>query len=195
MKVTLSPTNDQQFEKYPHNTVSLESPHDDINIEDAMRLVTSALVAWGYSPQNVAEYLDVEFARNYLGIKLEGKEYMPKFEGDPDDCKFEEGEAEKMLGKGSVTPFTSTPESTYDKTLRKFLGYRTDEESGVEYVTYKQIENKFGTTWAQKFSKAMGEGNTMIMVEEDGKQVGGICTEDWERFRDVVDENKETYFD
>ena len=68
MKITLSPSKDQQFETHAYNTVSLESPHDTIVVEDAMRLVTSALVAWGYAPESVAEYLDEEFANDHLGI-------------------------------------------------------------------------------------------------------------------------------
>ena len=86
MKVQLSPTKDQQFECIQYCITGITS----------RRLVTSALVAWGYAPKNVAEYLDEEFARERLGIELEVREYMPRFEGNPDDCKFEEGEAEKI---------------------------------------------------------------------------------------------------
>ena len=68
MKITLTPSKDQQFETHVYNTVALESPHDDIHVEDAMKLVASALVAWGYAPESVAGYLDEEFANDHLGI-------------------------------------------------------------------------------------------------------------------------------
>lgn len=77
----------------------------------------------------------------------------------------------------------------------KTLSYREDEGGGIEYVTFKMITDKFGEKWANKWSVAAGPGNTMIAVEEDGKLVGGIYIHDWERFRDLVDKRKPTFFD
>ena len=68
-------------------------------------------------------------------------------------------------------------------------------EQGVEYVTWKMILSHHGEEWAKKWSKAAGDGNTMIMVEEDGEKVGGTFMCDYEMFADVVDYNKQTYLD
>lgn len=65
----------------------------------------------------------------------------------------------------------------------------------IKYVTWKMVVTHHGEEWAKKWSKAAGEGNTMVMVKEDGKDVGGIYVEDYERFADVVDYNKPTYWD
>ena len=75
----------------------------------------------------------------------------------------------------------------------KRLTPRTIE--GIEYVTHKMLLAHHGEEWTTKFNKAFGEGNTMIMVEEGGEQVGGILVEDYERFADAVDHNKPTYWD
>ena len=65
----------------------------------------------------------------------------------------------------------------------------------IKYVTRKMMLDHHGEEWVAKFGKAAGEGNTMIMVEEDGEQVGGIFAEDYGRFADAVDYNKSTYWD
>jgi hypothetical protein len=65
----------------------------------------------------------------------------------------------------------------------------------IDYVTHKMMLAYHGKEWTTKFNKAIGDGNTMIMVEEDGEQVGGIFVEDYERFADAVDYNKPTYWD
>ena len=185
MKVTLTPSGDQSKMRdvsFMYKTVTLDHPSDELGVQSAMELICQALVAWGYDAQNIGDMLYPDVADEF-GLPREisvddpaiANEYMPKFEGDPDDCKLEKKEVEK--------------------TSKKFLAYKTDWTSGAKYVTYKQIENKFGTDWAQKFSKAMGPGNTMIMVEEGDEQVSGIYPEDWERFRDVVDQGHTTYFD
>ena len=65
----------------------------------------------------------------------------------------------------------------------------------IEYVTWKMIVDHHGKVWAKKWSAAAGEGNTMMLVEEDSKKVGGIYMDDYERFADVVDHNTPTYWD
>ncbi|MBC8395195.1 MAG: hypothetical protein H8E05_00700 [Bacteroidetes bacterium] len=79
------------------------------------------------------------------------------------------------------------------KTEMKRLKPKTIHD--IEYVTRKMVVAHHGEEWAKKWSKAAGEGNTMIMVEEGGEQVGGILVEDYERFADVVDYNEPTYWD
>ena len=51
MKIILQPTSNEN-----QHSVTLETPHDDINIEEAIELVKGALVAWGYHPDIVNEY-------------------------------------------------------------------------------------------------------------------------------------------
>jgi len=65
----------------------------------------------------------------------------------------------------------------------------------IKYVTWKMITAHHGALWAARWNKAAGEGNTMIMVEEDSEQVAGIFIEDYERFADVIDYNEPTHWD
>ena len=67
--------------------------------------------------------------------------------------------------------------------------------NGIEYVTWKMIVAHHGNEWAKKWSNVAGEGNTMLLVEEDGENVGGIYVDDYERFANVVDHNMPTYWD
>ena len=56
------------------------------------------------------------------------------------------------------------------------------------------IKEHHGEEWANQWSKAAGV-NTMIMVDEDNQKVGGIYVEDYERFADLIDHGKPTYWD
>tara|TARA_A100001037_G_scaffold287811_1_gene297747 strand:- start:727 stop:960 length:234 start_codon:yes stop_codon:yes gene_type:complete len=67
--------------------------------------------------------------------------------------------------------------------------------NGINYVTWGMIIEHHGKEWAEKWSTAAGEGNTMMLVEEDGEKVGGIYMDDYERFADVVDAAIPTYWD
>lgn len=71
----------------------------------------------------------------------------------------------------------------------------TGETIEKPHVTAKMIREFHGEEWTEKFWEAAGSGNTMYMVEEDGQKVGGIYMCDYERFADVVDYGKSTYFD
>lgn len=80
MKITIEPSSDQSDQEYPHNIVSVESPHDDITIKEAMELTAKVLQAWGFHNENIAEYLEEEFAWE-LGLKKEEpykSTYAPK---------------------------------------------------------------------------------------------------------------------
>ncbi len=56
MKVIIEPTSDQTKEQYPYDKVSIESPHDDLHIDDAMDLVHRALIAWGFRQETIDDY-------------------------------------------------------------------------------------------------------------------------------------------
>ena len=72
---------------------------------------------------------------------------------------------------------------------------------GLKITTSEDIENLHGKEWSEKFSKAMGNGNTGIIVPADhpsnttGKDLYAIFYDDYERFADLVDLGKPTYFD
>lgn len=53
MKITIEPSGTE----YNHNTVSVESKYDDLDINAAGELVRAALQAWGYAEQTVNELL------------------------------------------------------------------------------------------------------------------------------------------
>lgn len=57
MIITISPTQDQSNEEFPHRSVSIESPHDGITLFQAAEMVRSALIAWGYSSELVDELI------------------------------------------------------------------------------------------------------------------------------------------
>jgi hypothetical protein len=49
MKITLAPSQDQSKERYPHPTVTLEVPRDDLNIGEVADLFQSAIRAYGFT--------------------------------------------------------------------------------------------------------------------------------------------------
>ena len=62
MKITIEPSKDQRGETYPYSVVSVEYPHDDVDIETMMGEAVKVIQAWGFDNKNIAEYLDEEFA-------------------------------------------------------------------------------------------------------------------------------------
>ena len=58
MKITVTPTEDQS--KYNadccHCTVSIEHPHDDLNLEEFMTVVRQLCLAVGYNEKHVDAY-------------------------------------------------------------------------------------------------------------------------------------------
>ena len=84
MKITIEPSKDQRGETYPYSKVSVEYPHDDIDIETMMGEVVKVVQAWGFDNRNIAEYLDEEFARQRglitTKMKMEFEEWREKNE-------------------------------------------------------------------------------------------------------------------
>ena len=74
MKITIEPSKDQKGEAYPYSVVSVEYPHDDVDIETMMGEVVKAVQAWGFDAKNIAEYLDEEFAQQRGLIKGENND-------------------------------------------------------------------------------------------------------------------------
>ena len=54
MKITIEPTHKGRG-KDASRTVTVEDPHDDVNIDAAMELVAAALKAYGYADESVNE--------------------------------------------------------------------------------------------------------------------------------------------
>jgi hypothetical protein len=60
MKITLSPTEQQEGEKYPHPTVSIEMPDDYICLPEVIdKLIRPALIAWGFDSTLIEEYIEL----------------------------------------------------------------------------------------------------------------------------------------
>lgn len=58
MKITLQPSEDQTGEEYPHATITIEIPGDDIEIVSVIDyLIRPALMAWGFHHDTINEYL------------------------------------------------------------------------------------------------------------------------------------------
>ena len=71
----------------------------------------------------------------------------------------------------------------------------------VEYVTHEDIRKFHSKEWVKKFWKVAGPGNTMMSIPANDpshgkkKPVTAIYYWDYERFADVVDFKKPTYWD
>lgn len=57
MKLTLSPSRDQSAAQHPCSTVTVEVPQDDLCIDEIVSMFSSLLLAAGYDPKNVKDYL------------------------------------------------------------------------------------------------------------------------------------------
>lgn len=58
MKLILEPT--VKRDKHPHSRVEIELPFDDCTMDDMVGMFRSALLAQGFHPDTVAEYLEAE---------------------------------------------------------------------------------------------------------------------------------------
>lgn len=65
----------------------------------------------------------------------------------------------------------------------------------IPYITFDDIKSFYPAKWVIKFNKAFGNGNTCPIVEENGQSIPAIYYWDYERFADLVDFGKKTYFD
>jgi len=73
MKITIEPTQDQSHIESVdclYSKVSMEIPSDQLTISEAMEQAVKALQAWGFHNENIADYLDEEFAQR-LGLVAE----------------------------------------------------------------------------------------------------------------------------
>lgn len=86
MKITIEPTEDQSSIKSAdclYTKVSVEIPSDQLSISDAMEQAIKALQAWGFHNENIAEYLDEEFAYQ-LGLIIERPRKPTRTSSDED---------------------------------------------------------------------------------------------------------------
>ena len=117
MKITIKPSKDQRGEAYPYSTVSVEYPHDDVNIEIMMGEVVKVIQAWGFDNTNIAEYLDEEFARQ-RGLITKEKMKM-EFE---EWCEKNEEELYIMFAEtGMDRELDFNPEDEIEKRYEKYL--------------------------------------------------------------------------
>jgi len=58
MKITISPTEDQRGEKYAFHTVSIKTISDEIKVDEAVGILHTLLVAWGFSSQSVQKEMN-----------------------------------------------------------------------------------------------------------------------------------------
>lgn len=69
MKILIAPTDakTQALDSSASYTVTMEHPSDDLNVTEAFRLLSLALVAYGYHPKNVRDCLDESLANEFFG--------------------------------------------------------------------------------------------------------------------------------
>jgi len=58
MKITIAPTQDQTKERHPQHSVTIETPHDEANLEEALEIIHSALVAWGFGAESITQAMN-----------------------------------------------------------------------------------------------------------------------------------------
>lgn len=57
MKITISPSSDQKLETHRINTVTIENPADDLDVDGMCDLFRAALLAMEFHPDAVKERL------------------------------------------------------------------------------------------------------------------------------------------
>ena len=122
MKITIEPSKDQRGETYPYSKVSVEYPHDDVDIETMMGEVVKVIQAWGFDNTNIAEYLDEEFAEQ-RGLIIKKKMKM-EFE---EWCEKNEEELYIMFAEtGMDRELDFNPEDEIEKRYEKYLKENND---------------------------------------------------------------------
>ncbi len=67
MKITLSPSSAESGLDVVNHSVSLEHKSDDLNVEEAFRLFSYAMVAFGYHHKNVKDCLNKNLGEDVFG--------------------------------------------------------------------------------------------------------------------------------
>ena len=122
MKITIEPSKDQRGETYPYSKVSVEYPHDDVDIETMMGEVVKVIQAWGFDNTNIAEYLDEEFAKQ-RGLIIKGK---IKMEFEEWREKNEEELHIMFAETGMDRELDFNPEDEIEKRYEKYLKENND---------------------------------------------------------------------
>lgn len=63
MRITLTPTNPPVIGKSAdsiHSCITVEHPYDDLNIDETVTLIKSALCAWGFSEKTVDDCIGAQ---------------------------------------------------------------------------------------------------------------------------------------
>lgn len=55
MKITIAPTNDKV--EFQHNTVTIETPYDELTLDEIIDVISKALYAFGFDNEGVVKYL------------------------------------------------------------------------------------------------------------------------------------------
>jgi hypothetical protein len=58
MKITIAPTHDQTLESHPQHAVTIETPHDDTSLDEALEIIHAALVAWGFGTEAITQKMN-----------------------------------------------------------------------------------------------------------------------------------------
>ena len=58
MKITISPSEDQDGQKHKYFGVTIEHPHDDVNCRIALEMCVNALMAWGFERDCIMDAME-----------------------------------------------------------------------------------------------------------------------------------------
>ena len=58
MKITISPSEDQDGQKHKYFGVTIEHPHDDVNCRIALEMCVNALSAWGFQRESIMDAME-----------------------------------------------------------------------------------------------------------------------------------------
>ena len=56
MRITIEPT-EAYNGNFPQQTVTISVPNDNMHVGEAVELMKNALIAWGYHPDSVADWI------------------------------------------------------------------------------------------------------------------------------------------
>ena len=57
MKITMVPSEDQSGLEFPQHSVTIETPSDELTLDEVGDLLRYLLLAWSFHPRNVDELL------------------------------------------------------------------------------------------------------------------------------------------
>ena len=163
MKITLTPSTSQIGKPLDQMSkeITISLPTDDLDIYAAMELACSALIAYGFAPESVADCLDEEFAEFNMGIKKTDPVNPLDYTGSPPVTVTGPANPLDYTGSPASAPgaitFEGIPEKLTDEDVKKF-----EEDQKKKWSDHVQKP----CTWALEASQS-GQREDDRMADSD----------------------------